>query len=218
MEQNVKSRSRSLRVGREIALRVLYAMDVAEADCRTVWERCWEGLLHEGLPVPAAMETTEEEAPEEEAPEEEASSEDAEAPEEKSEIPEVSAEEASEAPTDAWLSLLEPESLDPKDLPDDVGSVAARLAWDWTRRLEEKGQEVDDLIGQSSKRWKMRRMAPIDRNILRIGVFELLEKQIPPRDVIYDCVELGKNYGGPKSSQFINGLLDQICRDNKISL
>ena len=62
------------------------------------------------------------------------------------------------------------------------------------------------------------RMARVDRNILRVGAFELMAGLTPPRDVIYDCVELAKRYGEKQTPRFVNGVLDQLCRNQGISL
>jgi len=78
--------------------------------------------------------------------------------------------------------------------------------------------DIDTIIRKSSKRWRISRMQPIERNILRIGTFELIKGFIPARDVIYDCVELAKFYGDEPTPGFINGILDQICQDNQIAL
>jgi len=70
---------------------------------------------------------------------------------------------------------------------------------------------LDRLIGRSSKNWRLERMSRVDRNILRIGVFEILfMKDIPPKVSIDEAVELGKKYGTEDSRVFINGVLDNI--------
>ena len=79
--------------------------------------------------------------------------------------------------------------------------------------------EVNDYVQSVSPRWKIARMAPVDRNILRLGAWELVYGQLEtPIAVIDHCVELGKEYGEKSTSGFVNGLLDQLCRDKDISL
>ena len=56
-------------------------------------------------------------------------------------------------------------------------------------------------------------MAVIDRNIIRIGAFEILYAETPGRVAINEAIELAKRYGGDNSAQFVNGLLDRIFRD-----
>ena len=72
--------------------------------------------------------------------------------------------------------------------------------------------EIDKLIEEHSHNWRLERMQRIDRNVLRIGVFEL--KQLPdiPRKVtINEAIELAKMFGTEDSAAFINGVLDRIA-------
>jgi len=72
---------------------------------------------------------------------------------------------------------------------------------------------IDDKISHYATNWQLKRMAVIDRNILRIGVFELLfASDIPPKVTINEAVELAKKYGDMESSKFVNGILDKIYR------
>ena len=71
--------------------------------------------------------------------------------------------------------------------------------------------EIDALITQHADNWAMKRMAVIDRNILRLGVFELLHTEdVPPKVCINEAIELAKRFGDTESSKFINGILDAI--------
>jgi transcription antitermination protein NusB len=73
--------------------------------------------------------------------------------------------------------------------------------------------EIDSLIETHSHHWRLDRMQRIDRNVLRIGVYEILYRTDIPRSVaINEAVELGKAFGTEESSGFINGLLDKIER------
>jgi transcription antitermination protein NusB len=70
---------------------------------------------------------------------------------------------------------------------------------------------IDQVIEQFSDNWKLFRMACVDRNILRIAVFEMLHcDDIPPRVTINEAVDIGKKYGTEDSGAFINGILDSI--------
>jgi len=72
-------------------------------------------------------------------------------------------------------------------------------------------QKIDDKISKHATNWQLKRMAVIDRNILRIGVFELVyASDIPPKVTINEAVELAKKYGDIESSKFVNGILDKI--------
>ncbi len=71
--------------------------------------------------------------------------------------------------------------------------------------------ELDALIQQHSHHWRIDRMSRIDRNVLRLGVFELkFRPEIPLKVTINEAVELGKRFGTEESSAFVNGLLDKI--------
>lgn len=75
-------------------------------------------------------------------------------------------------------------------------------------------QEIDRLIEQYSEHWRLGRMAPIDRTILRIAIFELLYcEEIPPKVTLNEAVDLGKQFGSDESGSFINGILDRILNE-----
>ena len=76
--------------------------------------------------------------------------------------------------------------------------------------------DVNAAVQGVSPRWKIERMAPVDRNILRLGGWELLLDGVPPLLVINGCVDLGKEFGDKTTPGFVNGLLDQLCKDNGI--
>jgi len=71
--------------------------------------------------------------------------------------------------------------------------------------------EIDTLIHSSSKNWKISRMPVVDRNIMRIAVYELLYcPDIPAKVSINEAVDIGKKYGTRDSGAFVNGVLDRI--------
>ena len=71
--------------------------------------------------------------------------------------------------------------------------------------------EIDATIADYADNWNMKRMAVIDRNILRLGVFELLHQEdVPSKVCINEAIELAKRFGDADSSKFINGILDAI--------
>jgi N utilization substance protein B len=73
------------------------------------------------------------------------------------------------------------------------------------------GPELDRLIEQYSENWHLDRINIIERNILRIAIFELLYcAEIPPKVSINEAIDLGKRYGSQDSGGFINGILDRI--------
>jgi N utilization substance protein B len=73
--------------------------------------------------------------------------------------------------------------------------------------------ELDDMIQQQADNWRLSRMAVVDRNIIRMSVYELLHEADTPKLVIIDeAIEIAKKFGTDKSSQFINGILDGILK------
>ena len=72
-------------------------------------------------------------------------------------------------------------------------------------------QEIDKKISKYAANWQLERMAFVDRNIMRLGCFELLYRaDIPPKVAINEAVELAKKYSGVESGKFVNAILDQI--------
>jgi N utilization substance protein B len=76
--------------------------------------------------------------------------------------------------------------------------------------------EVDRLISASAENWRIDRMSAVDRNILRLAVFEsrFSAAPTPPAVVIDEAVELAKRYGTVESGRFVNGILDHVFRDH----
>lgn len=74
-------------------------------------------------------------------------------------------------------------------------------------------KEIDKKIAQAAPEWPLEQIALIDKNILRIALYELLFRDdIPPKVAINEAIELGKSFGGENSSKFINGVLGTIYR------
>ena len=76
--------------------------------------------------------------------------------------------------------------------------------------------ELDKIIGASAPDWPVDKLPIVDRNILRIGLYELLfadRNEVPPRVAINEAIELAKTYGGQNSGKFINGVLGTVYRE-----
>lgn len=79
-----------------------------------------------------------------------------------------------------------------------------------------KQKELDEIIVRAAPEWPIEKIATIDRNILRIGLFELLfgdRKDVPAKVAINEAIELGKSFGGDSSGKFINGVLGAVYKD-----
>lgn len=73
---------------------------------------------------------------------------------------------------------------------------------------------IDERMQQYADNWDVRRMAAVDRNILRLAVYEMLFRDdIPPVVTINEAVDLAKDFSGRQSGKFVNGILDRICQD-----
>jgi N utilization substance protein B len=70
--------------------------------------------------------------------------------------------------------------------------------------------ELDELLSKTADNWSVERMAATDRNILRLGAYEILYTETPDRAAINEGVELAKRYGTAQSAQFVNGILDKF--------
>jgi len=73
-------------------------------------------------------------------------------------------------------------------------------------------EQLDAAIEQAAENWSLSRMAATDRNVLRLGAFELLHSETPDRVAIDEAVELAKHFGAAGSGPFVNGILDRIKR------
>ncbi len=75
-------------------------------------------------------------------------------------------------------------------------------------------QEIDDKLAAAAENWRVARMPAVDRNVLRLGAYELLHMHDTPPAVVFDeAIELARRYGSAESSAFVNGVLDRIRRD-----
>ncbi|MBE0447538.1 MAG: transcription antitermination factor NusB [Actinobacteria bacterium] len=84
--------------------------------------------------------------------------------------------------------------------------------------VENHRQEIDDLISAHTDNWTLERMPIVDRNLIRIGLYEMLyEEDIPYSVSINEVVELAKIYGMEESSKFVNGILGRIAAKLKDS-
>lgn len=75
-------------------------------------------------------------------------------------------------------------------------------------------EAIDKIISQYAKNWELKRMAVVDRNILRLACFELSYRpDIPPKVAINEAIELAKHFSGAEAGKFVNGILDKIKQD-----
>ncbi|MFO0984543.1 MAG: transcription antitermination factor NusB [Planctomycetota bacterium] len=95
-----------------------------------------------------------------------------------------------------------------EDTQDEDVLSYARVLIDGVR---EHLREIDEQIAAAAQNWELKRLAVVDRNILRIAVFELLrEADVPARAVLNEAIEIGKKFSTAQSGAFINGVLDKV--------
>ena len=118
------------------------------------------------------------------------------------------------------LQLLYQDDLNPdRPLAPDVDFLRQRLhnnnelvefATSLLNGVRRNRQELDMALAEHAANWALERMATTDRNVLRLGAFEILYHETPGRVAINEAVELAKRFGAKQSSQFVNGILDGL--------
>ncbi len=106
-----------------------------------------------------------------------------------------------------WEIMLERIAEDEALSPD-----VKRYARDLVRSTLENLNEIDATLAEKAANWELRRMAAVDRNVLRLATAELLyfSQSVPFKVVIDEAVEIAKTYGTEDSGKFVNGILDSI--------
>ncbi|MCB9899228.1 MAG: transcription antitermination factor NusB [Planctomycetes bacterium] len=96
------------------------------------------------------------------------------------------------------------------EVPPEVREFARELVDGVHRRVD----EIDGMLVGATENWSLERLAAVDRNILRLAVYELIERDdIPARVTINEAIELGKRFSTAQSGGFVNGVLDRIRKD-----
>ena len=86
------------------------------------------------------------------------------------------------------------------------------FCWTLVAGVLEHQAQLDEQITEAAENWSLERMASTDRNALRIGSFELLFLDTPPRVAIDEAIELSRKFGSKQSAQFVNGILDRLLK------
>ena len=82
--------------------------------------------------------------------------------------------------------------------------------------IRERQPEIDRMLGEKTIGWRFDRLALLDRNILRLGVYELLySDDVPPEVALDEAIELAKKFGTEQARKFINGILDRIWKEHR---
>lgn len=92
-----------------------------------------------------------------------------------------------------------------------INKKARQYAFDLVKGILAEMDDIDEVISAAASHWRLVRIAPTDRNLLRIAVFEMTDMDdIPPQVAINEAVEIAKRFGGEESPRFINGILDAV--------
>ena len=117
------------------------------------------------------------------------------------------------------LSLLyeaEAKELSPPALLQELPVEPRPFVTDLVAGVSRCQARIDELIGRYAVDWSLDRMAAIDRNVLRLAVYELLERpEIPLGAVISEAVELAKRYSTDDSGRFVNGVLSSVAKETR---
>jgi len=95
-----------------------------------------------------------------------------------------------------------------------LGEEARAFSEGLVRGTKANQAKIDQILAGCAEHWELARMAVVDRNILRMAVYELLwSPEVPPKVAINEAIEIAKKFGTKESSRFINGVLDRINKD-----
>lgn len=182
--------------GREVALQVLYAIDLGETGPRDAAHARAVKAAEEAARPPSAPKAMRPGA-------------------KKKPVPlEVDAEAVGEGA----VTVLDPveasgEAFDRIVEHFDVPKTAREFARGLVAGVAAGVTDLDELVGQHARNWRVERMAAVDRNVLRLGAFELRETETPVPVVIDEAVDLARRFGSDTSPSFVNGVLDAIARE-----
>ena len=88
--------------------------------------------------------------------------------------------------------------------------------WQLIKGVVSRISDIDKIIGKAAPEWPIDQIMIIDRNVLRIGLYELLygnKEEVPPKVAINEAIELAKSFGGESSGKFINGVLGTVYKE-----
>lgn len=106
------------------------------------------------------------------------------------------------APDDTIARLLEHQPVSPE---------VERFARELVQGVLENRERIDGLIRGTAPAWPLEQIPPVDRNILRLAIYEIvIDNKVPMRAAINEAVELAKEFGGENSPKFINGVLGSV--------
>ena len=105
-----------------------------------------------------------------------------------------------------------------RNIESEIGDeTLSGFAWQLFTAVRERQTDIDQRISSVAANWKIQRMAPTDRNIIRMGICEMEALETPAAVVLNECIELAKEFGTDNSPSFVNGILDRFSGTDKTS-
>lgn len=96
---------------------------------------------------------------------------------------------------------------------------ALQFAWTLVKGVQTYRTYLDSVVGELAPEWPIDQIAAVDRNVLRIAIYELLfEPKMPPKVAINEAVELAKMFGGESSPRFVNGVLGSLVAKDRAKI
>ncbi len=96
------------------------------------------------------------------------------------------------------------------------GMDDVKFIWQLVNGVADNLEKIDDIISKSAPQWPIAQITIVDRNVLRLGLYELLfsnKEEVPPKVAINEAIELAKTFGGESSGKFVNGVLGTVYRE-----
>ena len=90
------------------------------------------------------------------------------------------------------------------------------FVWELVTGVVKHIQEIDEILEKAAPQWPIQQISIVDRNVLRIGIYELLYEDktaVPPKVAINEAIELAKSFGGENSGKFVNGVLGTVFKE-----
>jgi N utilization substance protein B len=94
-----------------------------------------------------------------------------------------------------------------------AGEAAREFASALVEGTVDRVEEIDKILRETSEHWRLGRMSTVDRNVLRLAVYELLTRESPAGVVINEALEVAKRFSAPESAGFVNGILDAVNQE-----
>lgn len=120
-------------------------------------------------------------------------------------------------PADRQVKISTLKNITKRNIDDfGPGLEDLNFIWELVEGIEKHLSELDKIIEKAAPEWPIAQIAIIDRNVLRIGLFELIysdKKQVPPKVAINESIELAKTFSGQTSGKFVNGVLGTVYKE-----